>query len=163
MLVTPSSDLADAVAAQIDTLIVRTKHAERAAVALAGEQSAIILVDDLDAARAVSNAYGPEHLELHIRDAAAAAAGYTNAGALFVGAATPVSLGDYMAGSNHVLPTGGSSRFASGLGAHTFLRPQQVIEYSQAALEEVHESIVAFAVAEDLPAHGEAVTARFTS
>lgn len=162
VLVTASVALAEAVAVQVEALVARTKHSERARTALAGEQSAIILVDDLDAARAVSNAYGPEHLELHIVDASQAAAGYTNAGALFVGASTPVSLGDYMAGSNHVLPTGGSSRFASGLGAHTFLRPQQVIEYSRSALEELHESIVAFAVAEDLPAHGEAVTARFS-
>ena len=162
VLVTPSPAVAEAVAVQIDELVAKTKHAERARTALAGEQSAIILVDDLDAARAVSNAYGPEHLELHIENASAAARGYTNAGALFVGPSTPVSLGDYMAGSNHVLPTGGSSRFASGLGAHTFLRPQQVIEYSREALEELHHAIVAFAVAEDLPAHGEAVTARFT-
>ncbi len=162
VLVTPSAALADAVRAAIDAMIGETKHAERARTALAGEQSAVILVDDLDGARAVSNAYGPEHLELHIRDAARAAAGYTNAGALFIGEMTPVSLGDYMAGSNHVLPTGGSSRHSSGLGAHTFLRPQQVVEYSREALASLHEPIVAFSVAEDLPAHGEAVTARFS-
>lgn len=162
VLVTASPELADAVRAQVDELVAKTKHVERARRALAGEQSAVILVDDFAGARAVSNAYGPEHLELHVRDAADRAEGFTNAGALFIGAMTPVSLGDYMAGSNHVLPTGGSTRHSSGLGAHTFLRPQQVIEYTKEALAGVHDSIVAFATAEDLPAHGEAVTARFS-
>ncbi|WP_402843438.1 histidinol dehydrogenase [Microbacterium sp. GXS0129] len=161
VLVTDSPALADAVVAAVDARVGSTKHAERVRAALAGPQSAIVLVDSPEAACAVSNAYGPEHLELHIRDAAAAAAGYTNAGALFIGPSSPVSLGDYLAGSNHVLPTAGSSRFAAGLGAHTFLRPQQIIEYSREALEAVHSDIVAMANAEDLPAHGEAVTARF--
>src|SRR5690606_13005569 len=88
---------------------------------------------------------------------------YTNAGALFIGSATPVSLGDYMAGSNHVLPTGGQSRYASGLGAYTFLRPQQVVEYDRDALAVVADRIVALAESESLPAHGVAITARFKS
>lgn len=162
VLVTDSAELAAAVGGLVDELVGRTKHADRARVALGGEQSAIVLVDDLAAAAAFSNAYGPEHLELHVHDAAEQAALFTNAGALFLGESSPVSLGDYLAGSNHVLPTGGASRFASGLGAHTFLRPQQLVEYSREALQTVHEQIVALAVAEDLPAHGEAVTARFS-
>ena len=161
VLVTVSADLAESVRAAVADLAPRTRHAERVAAALAGEQSAIILVDDAAAMARFSNAYGPEHLELHLENAREAADDYTNAGALFIGSATPVSLGDYMAGSNHVLPTGGQSRYAAGLGAYTFLRPQQVIEYDRAALEVVAERIVALAESESLPAHGEAITARF--
>jgi histidinol dehydrogenase len=161
VLVTTSPSLADRVAEAVAELAPLTRHAERVATALAGEQSAIVLVDDADAMADFSNAYGPEHLELHLADARSAADGYTNAGALFIGAATPVSLGDYMAGSNHVLPTGGQSRYASGLGAYTFLRPQQIVEYDRDALAVVADRIVALAESESLPAHGEAVTARF--
>lgn len=161
VLVTTSVELAERVAEQVAELAPKTRHAERVAVALAGEQSAIVLVDDAAAMADFSNAYGPEHLELHVADAREAADDYTNAGALFVGSATPVSLGDYMAGSNHVLPTGGQSRYASGLGAYTFLRPQQVIEYDRDALAVLADRIVALAESESLPAHGEAVTARF--
>ncbi|GAA3648582.1 histidinol dehydrogenase [Microbacterium marinilacus] len=163
VLVTTSPSLADAVAAEVERVAAATRHSERVAVALAGEQSAIVLVDDEAAAEAFSNAYAPEHLELHIADASASAARYTNAGAVFVGSYAPVSLGDYLAGSNHVLPTGGQARYAAGLGAHTFLRPQQVIEYDRDALAGVHEGIVALAQAEALPAHGEAVAARFAA
>ena len=105
----------------------------------------------------------PEHLELHLADAADAAARYTSAGALFIGPYAPVSLGDYLAGSNHVLPTGGQARYAPGLGAHTFLRPQQVVEYDRAALEQVRDGIVALSNSEALPAHGDAVVARFAA
>ncbi|MGW8483435.1 histidinol dehydrogenase [Microbacterium sp. NPDC055903] len=163
VLVTDSPLLAERVAAEIDERAARTRHAERVAVSLGGEQSAIVLVDDRAMAEAFSNAYAPEHLELHIADASAAASRFTSAGAVFVGDQTPVSLGDYMAGSNHVLPTGGQARYASGLGAYTFLRPQQVIEYDHAALAEVRAGVVALAAAEILPAHGEAVEARFAS
>jgi histidinol dehydrogenase len=163
VLVTTSERLADDVRAAIAPRAAATRHAERVATALAGPQSAIVLVDDLDAAAAFSNAYAPEHLELHIRDAAAAASAYVNAGAVFVGRDSPVSLGDYLAGSNHVLPTGGQARYAAGLSASTFLRPQQVIEYDHAALERVRDAIVTLAEAEALPAHGEAVVARFTA
>lgn len=162
VLVTDSLPLAQQVEAEVAVLAARTHHAARVAVALDGPQSAIVLVDDAAAAEAFSNAYAPEHLELHLRDAAAAAERYTSAGAIFVGAHTPVSLGDYMAGSNHVLPTGGQARYASGLGAYTFLRPQQVIEYDRDALERVREGVVALANAEVLPAHGEAIEARFS-
>ncbi|MGO1235015.1 MAG: histidinol dehydrogenase [Microbacterium gubbeenense] len=162
VLVTDSTDVAARVQTQIEALQPRTRHAARVAEALAGPQSAIVLVDDADTMARFSNAYGPEHLELHVAGARDAAASYTNAGALFVGSFTPVSLGDYMAGSNHVLPTGGQSRYASGLGAYTFLRPQQVVEYDRDALGVVADRIVALADAESLPAHGEAVSARFT-
>lgn len=161
VLVTDSAELAAAVQDAVAMLAARTRHSERVGAALAGEQSAIILVDDAEQMARFSNAYGPEHLELHLADARAAADAYTNAGALFLGSATPVSLGDYMAGSNHVLPTGGQSRYASGLGSYTFLRPQQVIEYDRDALAEVADRIVALAESESLPAHGEAITARF--
>jgi histidinol dehydrogenase len=159
VLVTDSTELADAVAAQVAVLAAATRHSERVKTALAGPQSAIVLVDDRAMATAFSNAYAPEHLELHLDDPRPEDFG--NAGAVFVGAHSPVSLGDYLAGSNHVLPTGGQARYASGLSAATFLRPQQVIEYDRAALSEVRDAIVALAEAEALPAHGEAITARF--
>ena len=161
VLVTTSAELAEYVDAEVARLAAATRHRERIAAALSGPQSAIVLVDDLTAAEAFSNAYAPEHLELHIAEAAEAAARYVNAGALFIGDHSPVSLGDYLAGSNHVLPTGGQARYAPGLGAHTFLRPQQVIEYDRDALAEVAGRIDTLATAEALPAHGEAVQARF--
>lgn len=162
VLVTPSPALAERVGAEVQRAAATTRHRDRIAAALAGPQSAIVLVDDLTAAEAFSNAYAPEHLELHIADAAEAAPRYVNAGALFLGAHSPVSLGDYLAGSNHVLPTGGQARYAPGLGAHTFLRPQQVVEYDRPALQSVAADIEALAQAEALPAHGEAVQARFS-
>ncbi|GAA3944706.1 histidinol dehydrogenase [Microbacterium soli] len=161
VLVTDSVELADRVADAVARRASDTLHAQRVAAALAGPQSAIVLVDDRGMAEAFSNAYAPEHLELHIAGAAEAAERFTSAGAVFVGDQTPVSLGDYMAGSNHVLPTGGQARYAAGLGAYTFLRPQQVIEYDHAALDQVREGVIALSAAEILPAHGEAVQARF--
>jgi histidinol dehydrogenase len=163
LLVTDSPEFADRVSAELDALAGDTKHTERVRAALSGQQSAIVLVDDLAAAAAFSNAYGPEHLEIQTEDPEAVLAHIENAGAIFLGAHSPVSLGDYLAGSNHVLPTGGQARFSSGLGAYSFLRPQQVIRYDRAALGEVAARIVALSTAEDLPAHGEAVTARFPS
>lgn len=159
VLVTWSERLADAVRAEVAERVDATRNGARARVALEGPQSAIVLVDDRAAATAFSNAYAPEHLELHLDDPRPG--DFMNAGAVFVGAWSPVSLGDYLAGSNHVLPTGGQARYAAGLSASTFLRPQQVIAYDRAALEAVSEQIVALADAEALPAHGEAVTARF--
>lgn len=161
VLVTDDEALAERVAAEARMLGSRTKHSERVAVSLAGPQSAIVLVDDRAMATAFSNAYAPEHLELHLADAQEAASAFTSAGAIFVGDQTPVSLGDYMAGSNHVLPTGGQARYAPGLGAYTFLRPQQVISYDHAALAAVRAGVVALANSEVLPAHGEAIEARF--
>lgn len=163
VLVTDSPELAERAAAAVEKLAATAAHRQRVAEALAGPQSAIVLVDDRAMATAFSNAYAPEHLELHLTDAADAASAFTSAGAIFVGDQTPVSLGDYMAGSNHVLPTGGQARYAPGLGAYTFLRPQQVIEYDHAALAAARAGVVALANAEALPAHGEAVEARFPS
>lgn len=160
VLVTPSPEWAERVREATARRAAATKHRERATAALEGPQSAIVLVDDLDQAARVSNAYGPEHLEVQTRNDEAVLAGVTNAGAIFVGRASPVSLGDYLAGSNHVLPTGGQSAHTSGLGAHTYLRAQQIVRYDDAALVEVQPHIVALAQAEDLPAHGEAVEAR---
>lgn len=161
LLVTDSADLAQAVENQLGVLAASTTHSARVTEALGGQQSAIVLVDDLAAAARFSNAYGPEHLEIQTADDEAVLATITSAGAIFLGAHSPVSLGDYLAGSNHVLPTGGQTRFASGLGAYTFLRPQQVIDYDRAALDGVARQVVALSRAEALPAHGDAVTARF--
>ncbi|NMM16150.1 MAG: histidinol dehydrogenase [Cellulomonas sp.] len=161
VLVTPSVELAGAVEAKLVDRAAATRHSLRVQTALSGTQSAIVLVDALEAGLEVVNAYGAEHLEIQTADAAALADRVTSAGAIFVGPYSPVSLGDYMAGSNHVLPTGGCAHFASGLGVHSFIRAVQVIEYDAAALKQVTDRIVAFAEAEGLPAHGEAVRARF--
>ena len=161
VLVTTSVELADAVVRRLPDRAHATQHSARVVVALAGAQSAVVLVDDLEAGLDVVNAYGAEHLEIQTADAAAVADRVTSAGAIFVGPYSPVSLGDYMAGSNHVLPTGGCAHFASGLGVHSFLRAVQVIEYDASALAVVADRIVALANAEGLPAHGEAVRARF--
>ncbi|WP_315637561.1 MULTISPECIES: histidinol dehydrogenase [Microbacterium] len=163
VLVTDAVEIAEQVRAEVERQAARTRHSERVAAALSGPQSAIVLVDDRAAAIAFSNAYAPEHLELHLADAEEAAAVFTSAGAVFVGDQTPVSLGDYMAGSNHVLPTGGQARYAPGLGAYTFLRPQQVVSYDRDALAAVRDGVVALADTEVLPAHGEAIEARFTA
>ncbi|MFK3678797.1 histidinol dehydrogenase [Microbacterium sp. NPDC090218] len=163
VLVTDAGELAERVAVEVERISALTRHSERVAAALSGPQSAIVLVDDRAMATAFSNAYAPEHLELHLVDAEAAASAFTSAGAVFVGDQTPVSLGDYMAGSNHVLPTGGQARYAPGLGSYTFLRPQQVISYDRAALAAVRAGVVALAETEVLPAHGEAIEARFTA
>ena len=161
VLVTDSPGLAAAVEAALPAAVAVTRHRERVEIALAGPQSALVLVDDLEEAARFSNAYAPEHLEVQVRDPHALLPRLTSAGAIFVGDHTPVSLGDYIAGSNHVLPTGGQARFASGLGAYSFLRPQQVVEYDRAALREVAERVGVLSDAEQLPAHGEAVRARF--
>jgi histidinol dehydrogenase len=128
---------------------------------LTGPQSAIVLVDSIEAGLAVVDAYAAEHLEIQTRDAAAVAARVRNAGAIFVGPWSPVSLGDYCAGSNHVLPTGGCACFSSGLSVQSFLRGIHVVAYDESALRDVAGHVVALANAEDLPAHGEAVQARF--
>lgn len=161
VLVTDSPDLAEAVVAALDALTAATRHSDRVREALDGRQSAIVLVDDIAAAASFSNAYGPEHLELHTAEPGATLDLIENAGAIFLGADAPVSLGDYLAGSNHVLPTGGQARFAAGLGAATFLRSQQIIRYDRTGLEGVRAGIRALSDAEQLPAHGDAVDARF--
>lgn len=161
VLVTPSAELARAVGVQLTRLAASTYSTERVTTALNGPQSAIVLVTDLVAAAAFSNAYGPEHLEIQTEEPGTVLDLIESAGAIFLGAYSPVSLGDYLAGSNHVLPTGGQSRFAAGLGAYTFLRPQQVVRYNRDALAAVEKQVVALSHAEDLPAHGDAVEARF--
>ncbi|HZK59370.1 MAG TPA: histidinol dehydrogenase [Cryobacterium sp.] len=161
VLVTDSTVLAAAVEARLADLAAHTTHRERVTAALSGRQSAIVLVDDLAAAAAFSNAFGPEHLEIQTENPDAVLRLIENAGAIFLGPHSPVSLGDYAAGSNHVLPTGGQARFSSGLGAYTFLRPQQVVRYSREALRAVAGHISALSGAEALPAHDAAVTARF--
>ena len=161
VLVTDSVALADAVDAAVDEAAAATKHAERVATALTGAQSGIVLVDDIEAGLTVVDAYAAEHLEIQTRDAQAVADRVTSAGAIFVGTYSPVSLGDYSAGSNHVLPTSGSAKYASGLSVQTFLRGVHVIDYDRDALAEIADRVVTLANAEDLPAHGEAVQARF--
>jgi histidinol dehydrogenase len=161
VLVTDSVELADAVLAAITDIAERTKHAERVRVALEGQQSAIVLVDNLTAGIAFANAYATEHLEIHTTDNHSTAAKITNAGAIFLGEYSPVSLGDYMAGSNHVLPTGQQAKFGAGLGVLSFLRAQQVIDYDQTGLLAIGDLVNEFAKSEGLPAHGEAITARF--
>jgi histidinol dehydrogenase len=162
VLVTDSPQLADRVRAELERIAPLTPHRARVDAALRGQQSAVVLVDDLPAAAAFSNVYGPEHLEIQTAEPGAVLDLIESAGAIFLGDNSPVSLGDYLAGSNHVLPTGGQARFTPGLGAYTFLRPQQVIRYDREALRTVEADIVALATAEDLPAHAAAVTARFT-
>ncbi len=161
VLVTTSQQLADAVDAALAEQLPTTKHVERISEALRGRQSGTVLVADLDAGLAVVDAYAAEHLEIQTRDARAVADRVRNAGAIFVGPWAPVSLGDYCAGSNHVLPTGGCARHSGGLSVQTFLRGIHVVDYSEQALADVVGDVVALATAEDLPAHGQAVTARF--
>ncbi len=161
VLVTPSPELADATDAELAAQLQSTVHRERVTTALSGPQSKIILTDDLDAAVKVVNAYAAEHLEIQTADAAQVATRIRSAGAIFVGPYAPVSLGDYCAGSNHVLPTAGSARHSSGLSVQTFLRGIHVVEYTEAALKDVSGHVVTLAKAEDLPSHGEAVRRRF--
>ncbi|MGX8905605.1 histidinol dehydrogenase [Streptomyces netropsis] len=161
VLVTPSEALAEAVEAELKTQVAATKHQERITEALAGRQSGIVLVDDLDQGLAVVDAYAAEHLEIQTANAAEVAARVRNAGAIFVGPYAPVSLGDYCAGSNHVLPTGGCACHSSGLSVQSFLRGIHVVDYTRDALAEVTHHVVNLAEAEDLPAHGAALKARF--
>ncbi|MCH4249996.1 MAG: histidinol dehydrogenase [Microbacteriaceae bacterium] len=161
VLVTDSVALADAVDVALERRTARTMNRERATVALKGPQSATILVDDLDQGIAVSNAYAPEHLEVQVSEPDAAIERLHHAGAIFRGPFSPVPLGDYAAGSNHVLPTMGQARFSAALGSYTFIKPQQIVEYDRSGLEELAGHIVTFADAEQLPAHGESVMARF--
>ena len=160
VLVTDSVSLADAVDAEVLRQVATTKHAERITESLSGQQSAIVLVDNLHAGLAVVDAYAAEHLEIHTRDAREVAMRVRNAGAIFIGTWSPVSLGDYAAGSNHVLPTAGSARHSSGLSVQSFLRGIHVIEYDEGALRDVAPHVIALANAEDLPGHGDAISVR---
>lgn len=161
VLVTDSLSLADDVDAELDKQVSVTRHQVRVRTALTGQQSAIVLVDDVEQGLDVVNAYAAEHLEILTRDAREVAARVRNAGAVFVGAFAPVSLGDYCAGSNHVLPTAGCACHSSGLSVRAFIRSVHVIDYSRDALAEVADHVVTLAEAEDLPGHGAAVRARF--
>lgn len=160
VLVTASADLARAVEDALAVRVPQTKHVDRVTAALGGQQSAIVTVDSLDAAVTVINAYAGEHVEVHTADARQVAARIVNAGAVFIGPHSPVSLGDYCAGSNHVLPTSGTATHESGLSVQSFLKGTHLVDYSADALKAVSGHVVALAEAEDLPAHGEAVTAR---
>jgi len=160
VLITDSTALADAVEGRMSERAARTKHSERVREALGGPQSGIVIVDTVGAAIDVANAYGPEHLEIHTRHVNRDAKRIRNAGAIFVGPYTPVPLGDYLAGSNHVLPTGGTARFASGLNVHSFLKAVQEIEYTKEAAAGLYEPLRRMSADEDLPAHAEALQAR---
>ncbi len=161
VLVTDSAELISKVLTELDRQVAGTENIERVKASLSGIQSALVLVPDLETAVAVSNEYATEHLEIHVREPDALLPRLTNAGAIFLGENSPVSLGDYLAGSNHVLPTGEQAKFGPGLGVHTFLRPQQIINYSKAALESVADQLDTFAIAEGLSAHGDAAKIRF--
>jgi histidinol dehydrogenase len=161
VLVTHSEQLANDVLSALESVVAGTENQARVKTALDGIQSAIVLVDDLGASIDFANAYATEHLEIHTANPHQDAAQISNAGAIFLGKYSPVSLGDYLAGSNHVLPTGQQAKFGAGLGVHTFLRAQQLIDYSQDALAEVSSKLQVFAAAEGLSGHGDAVAARF--
>ena len=163
VLVTDSEPLAQAVVAHVEAQVAVTKHAERIRTALTGSQSAIVLVDDVEQGLAVVNAYAAEHLEIQTRDARAVAERVYNAGAIFVGSYAPVSLGDYSAGSTHVLPTAGAAAHSSGLNVHSFRKQVHIIDYSAEALAELADSVESFAAAEDLPGHRAAISVRRSS
>jgi len=160
VLLTTSTQLAHEVEAELEKRVAATKHSERIRTALTGIQSAIALVDSIEQGLDVVNAYAAEHLEIQTKNAAHDAAQIRNAGAVFIGRFSPVSLGDYSAGSNHVLPTGGCACHSSGLSVQTFLRGLHFIEYDQKAFTDILDTVVTLANSEDLPAHGEAMTAR---
>ena len=160
VLVTTSEKLAADVRTELELRVAKTKHAERIRIALSGIQSAIALVDSVEQGLDVVNAYAAEHLEIHTKNSSADAGKIRNAGAVFIGRFSPVSLGDYSAGSNHVLPTGGCACHSSGLSVQTFLRGLHFIEYDQKAFTDIAPTVITLAQAEDLPAHGEAMSAR---
>jgi histidinol dehydrogenase len=161
ILITNSIDLVAKVEKELVKRVASTHHRERIEVALSSIQSAIVIVDSISQAIDVANAYAAEHLEIHTKNANADAKLIRNAGAVFIGPSSPVSLGDYSAGSNHVLPTGGCACHSSGLSVQTFLRGLHFIEYDKNALSDIAETVIRLANAENLPAHGEAIKARF--
>ena len=161
VLVTDSLELAQGVEKELALRVPRTKHAQRIKTALSGIQSAIAIVDSIDQGLDVINAYAAEHLEIQTAHASTVAKKIRNAGAVFIGRYSPVSLGDYSAGSNHVLPTGGCACHSSGLSVQTFLRGIHFIEYDKKAFTDIASTVITLANSEDLPAHGEAMSARF--
>lgn len=160
VLITASADLSDAVRAELETQVAGATHEARIRTALEGEQSAVVLVRDLDQAVEVADAYAAEHLEIQTADAREVADRIRNAGAIFVGGYSPVSLGDYSAGSTHVLPTAGAGAHSSGLTVRSFVRSVHVIDYDERALMDIADSVERFAMAENLPGHAAAVTVR---
>ena len=160
ILVTDSVELADAVIVELSARVSKTKHQDRIRTALTGKQSAIVLVDSIVQGLDVVNAYAAEHLEIQTVNAKKDSLSIRNAGAVFIGRFTPVSLGDYSAGSNHVLPTGGCACHSSGLSVQTFLKGVSFIEYNEGAFTAIAENVITLANSEDLPAHGEAMSAR---
>ena len=160
VLITTSTELADKVVKELEIRVAATKHSSRIREALSGIQSAIVLVDSISQGIDVVNAYAAEHLEIQTLNAAQDALMIRNAGAVFIGRFSPVSLGDYSAGSNHVLPTGGCACHSSGLSVQTFLRGSHYIEYKKEAFVDLIPTVITLANSEDLPAHGEAMTAR---
>ena len=161
ILITDSPQLADAVQIELGIKVSKTKHEERIRAALSGKQSAIVLVDSIEQGVEVANAYAAEHLEIQTVNSKQVSKQIRNAGAVFIGRFTPVSLGDYSAGSNHVLPTGGCACHSSGLSVQTFLKGVSFIEYNESAFTEIAPNVITLANSEDLPAHGEAMSARF--
>jgi len=161
VLVTTSVELADEVTRELTARSAITRHSDRIITALTGKQSAIVLVDSIAQGIEVVNGYAAEHLELQVKNVEAVASEIRNAGAVFIGRYSPVSLGDYSAGSNHVLPTGGCACHSSGLSVQTFLKGVNFIEYDEAAFIDIAATVITLANAEDLPAHGEAMSARF--
>ncbi len=161
ILITDSPQLADAVQIELGIKVSKTKHEERIRAALSGKQSAIVLVDSIDQGVEVANAYAAEHLEIQTVNSKQVSKQIRSAGAVFIGRFTPVSLGDYSAGSNHVLPTGGCACHSSGLSVQTFLKGVSFIEYNESAFTEIAPNVITLANSEDLPAHGEAMSARF--
>lgn len=160
VLITDSVELAEQVAEQLLAQVELAKHADRIRQALSGPQSAVVLVRDLAHGVEVANAYAAEHLSIQTRDPHRTADAIHSAGAIFLGSHSPVSLGDYLAGSNHVLPTGGTARFASGLGVQAYLKSVQVVDYDATGLGQVTDHLLTLANAEDLPAHGTAARLR---
>ena len=160
VLITDSKKLIDDVEKELAIRVPRTKHSARINEALTGIQSACVLVDSIEQAIEVANAYAAEHLEIQTKNSAADAQKIRNAGAVFIGRFSPVSLGDYSAGSNHVLPTGGCACHSSGLSVQTFLRGLHFIEYNEEAFSDILPTVITLANSEDLPAHGEAMSAR---
>lgn len=163
ILITDSPQLADAVKIELGEKVAKTKHQDRIRSALSGKQSAIVLVDSIAQGVDVANAYAAEHLEIQTVNSKEVSKQIRNAGAVFIGRFTPVSLGDYSAGSNHVLPTGGCACHSSGLSVQTFLKGVSFIEYNESAFTEIAANVITLANSEDLPAHGEAMSARFES
>jgi histidinol dehydrogenase len=163
VLVTDSAELIDAVHRELEVRVATTRHSDRIRTALTGIQSAAVLVDSIAQGLDVVNAYAAEHLEIQTVNSASDAQSIRNAGAVFIGRFSPVSLGDYSAGSNHVLPTGGCACHSSGLSVQSFLRGIHYIEYAEGAFTDISATVITLANAEDLPAHGEAISARFES